>query len=265
MANIIINNSVGLGPVANPDYESSIGGDSSVKQWITPDPSFITLDGTNITQILDRSNTSTVFTIPANRYPRLEDEEIAGFDAMEFYLASTRKWIQASNFPTSSDFTILAVVKAQSNSIARYILDTGVLPAVAGTFRASLRIEGNNAISLDVSDGPRSPSFTRARAITASGTVGASEEVFVILATWDNTAKTAKISLDKGLTYATATNGSIANITSGDMRWGANVENLEAALAKLAAGIIYNVDLSKTANASKLATLSEWIYDRFGV
>lgn len=266
MANVIkIASSVGLGPVANPDYATSIGSDSSVKQWITPDSDFITVAGTDITSIEDRSNTDTAFDIPSSRYPKLEVDQFSGWDGMNFYLATSRKWIAATNFPTSSDFSVLVVVKASAGAEARYILDTGVLPAVAGTFRASIRIEGNNAISLDVSDGPRAPSFTRARAITPASTVGVTEETFVILATWDNTAKTANISLDKGETYYTATNGSITNITSGAMRWGAAVTADQGATAIMGGALLYNVDLSKTANAAKLETLKAWLDDRFGL
>lgn len=236
----------------NPDYDVSIGEHANVLDWYVVEASRVTVDsGTGrITAIVDRSdNGNDLAQASSGAQPLYVEDQIAGLPAASF---GDNDFFDMDNFPASSDFSICFLVKGDVYTSGRHLFETPLTGA-----RLSVLITADERITAGVNDGT-----DEVKAITPVNTVA--NTWLPVMVAYDHSAKTIRLSVNGGVTWATDTDALVAAITATRLRIGADENSgSEGARALIPDWMLLNVDVYDSANAALKATIQQYWRDRY--
>jgi hypothetical protein len=243
------------------DYNESIGADAATKFWLMPTAERVTITSGWVTAGVGRGPAVSYVGGPSPRGPEFQEELAAINDlpSLHFAVASERKYIDVAGVFPTSDFSILAVLNLDTSAeTTRRILKT----SAGGNPSYTLDILGGASARIDSrfldADG------SEARALTLTGSIALTGPL-VVLACWDEAAKTMHVSKDFGHSWSSDTEAAFDALSGAamDVRIGASNDASQGLGGSISGLWIGNVALKN--DATRLQLHREFVRDVFAL
>lgn len=230
-------------------WDTIVGANSDVAQWIVPDRSRVTLNGATISVVTDRSTKGqNLLQATASLQPIWADNDTATRPVMSF--DSGDYFVSGISMPTSGDFTVIAVMKTASFSgNSRYLFSGGD----AGNAGFYVRITADGRFSYWVKG---------AGGNTGTGLANDNTPKLVMLA-WDEANK--KATLRYNGTEVSMTTGSISALSNATF-WVATDPTLAFKFqAKVAEVLVIKANLKDAAKDALFTSAASYYLNRYGL
>jgi hypothetical protein len=251
----------------SPDYDALIGQNAATTLWFVPSADKVTLTTVssvpnNVTAAVDRAAARALTGGLAPNGPIWTSSLINSRPALNYATATPRRYMtSATAIPTAHDFSgvIVLTLNANATTTPRYI-------AMAGASRAFrldvLSTTGQERFEAAVQEGAN-----QARALTpALSALNSVAATYVVMWAWNNTTKTMYLTIDGGITWYSGVNASVTNgPDAASLQLGTQTSGAGAQDGQQASVWIGNVNLFDPANATLLASLRNYVYDRYGL
>lgn len=234
------------------DWETAIPALTGLLAWCPARLSGVVKDGSDkVSQLIDLSGNGNHFTQnTAADQPLWQAEQINGHGALAFE-ASTVEWmLWGGTMPTNADFTKVVLFKNQSaDGTTRHLLGN------TGTHKNTLYANPSNGVTHSVGS-----SGTNADAVVSDQGL----DWTLAIASFDDSAETAKLSIDGGSPVTATTAGS--STTQSSLYMGVSNATLNSPYdGQIALVMVFNIDLLDAANSEVLSSVKSYVSDAFGL
>ena len=234
------------------DWDEAIPELSGLLAWCPARLSAVTKDGSDkVSKLIDLSGNGNDFTqSTGDDQPLWQADQVNGHGALAFEASAVEWMLWDGVMPTNADFTKVVLFKNQSASgTIRHLLGN------TGTHKHTLYANSSNGITHSVGS-----STTAADAVVADQGL----DWTLAIASFDDSAETAKLSIDGGAPVTATTADS--STTQPQLYMGVGNASLGAPYdGQIALVMLFNIDLLDAANSEVLASVKSYVSDAFGL